>query len=147
MAAIALTRKDQTRAIAELQAQVDVDFDNVAAARDLAALMRQANVTDPARLMPVYARIVAIDPFDIDAHTAFGRAALQRNEFDTASREFRAVLALAPVDRASALTDLAESYSKAGKRADARTQILAALEIAPTYERAQSLLLTIVNAN
>ena len=146
MAAIALQRNDRTRAIAELQAQVNVDFDNIAAARALASEMRQANVSDPARLMPVYARIVAIDPFDIEAHTSLGRAALQRNEFDTASREFRAVIALAPVDRASALTDLAESYSKAGKRTEARTQILAALEIAPTYERAQSLLLTIVNA-
>lgn len=146
MAAIALARKDKTRAIAELQAQMNVDFDNVAAARELAAEMREANISDPARLMPVYARIVAIDPFDIEAHTNLGRSALQGNAFETASREFRAVIALAPVDRATALTDLAESYVKAGKRAEARTQILAALEIAPTYERAQSLLLTIVNA-
>ena len=126
--------------------QVNVDFDNVAAARELASQLRQARVDDPARLMPVYARIVAIDPFDIEAHASLGRAALQRNEFDTASREFRAVIALVPVDRASALTDLAESYNKAGRRPEARAQILAALEIAPTYERAQSLLLTIVNA-
>ena len=58
----------------------------------------------------------------------------------------RAVLALAPVDRVSALTDLAESYLKSGKRAEARTEIRAALEIAPTYERSQALLLAIVNA-
>ena len=56
-------------------------------------------------------------------------------------REFRTVLALGPVDRAAAHTDLAESYFKGGKRAEARKQTLAALEIAPSYERAQDLLL------
>jgi cellulose synthase operon protein C len=51
------------------------------------------------------------------------------------------VLALGPVDEAGAHTDLAETYFKAGKRAEAKKQTLAALEIAPTYERAQDLLL------
>ena len=66
---------------------------------------------------------------------------MQRSDFDGASREFRAVLALKPVDQAAAHTDLAESYFKGGKRAEARRQTLAALEIAPSYERAQDLLL------
>ena len=34
---------------------------------------------------------------------------------------------------------------KAGKRVDAKKQTLAALEIAPTYERAQELLLKLVD--
>src|SRR5205809_730841 len=57
------------------------------------------------------------------------------------AREFRAVLALGPVDRAAAHADLAESYFKSGKRDEAKKQTIAALEIAPTYERAQDLLL------
>ena len=69
---------------------------------------------------------------------------MQRNEADSASREFRAVIALGPVDRAAAHTDLAESYFKAGKTAEAKKQTLAALEIAPSYERAQELLLKLV---
>ena len=73
-----------------------------------------------------------------------GRFALERNETDNASREFRAVIALGPVDKAAAFTDLGESYFKGGKRADAKKQILAALEIAPGYERAQGLLLKLV---
>src|SRR5207245_3616620 len=95
-------------------------------------------------LRPVDERIGALDPFDADAHTNRGRLALQRNEADTAAREFRTVLALGPVDRAAAYTDLAESYFKGGKRAEAKKQTLAALEIAPNYERAQDLLLKIV---
>ena len=45
------------------------------------------------------------------------------------------------MDQAAAFTDLAESYLKGGRRAEARKQTLAALEIAPSYERAQNLLL------
>ena len=55
------------------------------------------------------------------------------------------MIALGPVDRAAAFTDLAESYFQAGKRAEAKKQTLAALEIAPTYERAQGLLLKLVD--
>ncbi len=145
MAEIALEKQDRTRAIAELQALVAADFDNVDAARQLAALLRQANVDEPARLRPVYERIAAIDPFDAEAHALLGRFAMQRNEPEMASREFRTVIALAPVDRAAAFTDLAESYWKSGKKAEAKKQTLAALEIAPSYERAQELLLKLVD--
>jgi cellulose synthase operon protein C len=145
IAAIAIEKKDTTRAVSELQALLGVDFDNVDAARRLAALLRQTGVKDPATLRPVYERIVAVDPYDIDAHTSLGRLAEQRNDFDVASREFRTVVALKPVDRASAITDLAESYLKAGNIAEAKRQTLAALEIAPAYERAQDLLLKLVD--
>ena len=144
MAAMAIEKKDTTRAIAELTALVAVDFNNIEAARLLASLLRQEKIDDPAKLRPVYDRIVAIDPFDADAHANLGRLALQRNQADAAAREFRTVLALGPVDKAAAFTDLAESYFQAGKRAEAKKQTLAALEIAPTYERAQGLLLKLV---
>jgi len=144
MADIALQKKDTGRAISELTALVAVDFNNVEAARKLAELLRQTGVDDAGKLQPVAQRIVAIDPFDPDAHAMLGRFALQRSDADAAAREFRTVIALGPVDRAAAYTDLAESYFKAGKRAEAKKQTLAALEIAPNYERAQDLLLKLV---
>jgi tetratricopeptide (TPR) repeat protein len=144
IAAIALDQKNRPRAIAELEAVMAVDFDNIDVPRRLVKLFKEDNVSDPAKLSPIYERISALDPYDVDAHTQLGRLAMQRNDADRASREFRAALALAPVDRAPALTDLAESYFKAGKAADAKKQTLAALEIAPTYERAQQLLLKLV---
>ncbi len=144
LAAIALQKKDQTRAIASLTSLVKNDFNNVDAARQLASLLRDTNVTDATKLAPVYERIVSIDPFDADAHAAIGRLALQKNDAENAVREFRTVLALNPVDRAAAHTDLAESYFKAGRKAEAKKQTLAALEIAPSYERAQELLLKLV---
>jgi cellulose synthase operon protein C len=141
LAEIALERKDRPRAINELTALLNVDFENLEAAQHLAALLREANVTDAARTRPVYERIVALDPFDREARSALGRIALARNEADVAAREFRTVIALKPLDPAVAHADLAESYLKAGKRDEAKRQALASLEIAPTYARAQDLLL------
>ena len=94
----------------------------------------------------MYERIVALDPFDGEARAALGRMAMQRNDLEFAAREFRTVIALKPIDPAVAHTDLAESYLKAGKRDEAKRQTLAALEIAPTYERAQDLLLKLAEA-
>jgi tetratricopeptide (TPR) repeat protein len=144
IASIALEQKDQPRAIAALTSLVAVDFNNVEAARALAGMLRQSGVEDAAKLQPVYQRIAAIDPFDAESHTMLGRFALQKDDADAAAREFRAVIALGPVDRAGAYTDLAESYFKGGKKAEAKKQALNALEIAPNYERAQDLLLKIV---
>ena len=95
----------------------------------------------------MYQRISDIDPFDADAHSMLGRLAMQAGQPDVAVREFKAVVALGPIDKAAAYTDLAESYLRSGKRADARRQTLAALEIAPSYERAQDLLLQLAGSN
>jgi tetratricopeptide (TPR) repeat protein len=145
MADIALDKKDRKRAIAELTALFAVDYENLDAAEELAKLSKEEGVTDPAKLRPVYERIVALSPYSGEARSELGRVALQRNDYEFASREFRTALALKPIDPAVAHTDLAESYLKAGKRDDAKRQALAALEIAPAYARAQDLLLQITN--
>lgn len=144
IAAISLERNDNARAIEALESVITVDFENINAARQLAELMRTQKVTDPARLQPVYDRIVALDPFDARAQAEVGRLALARGDAPTAVNAFKTVLALAPVDRAAAHTDLAESYLRGGQVAEARRQTLAALEIAPGYGRAQDLLLELV---
>jgi tetratricopeptide (TPR) repeat protein len=143
IAQVRLKQKDASGAIAALQAVMAVDTENIEAARQLAAQLRQRKVTDAAVLRPVYERIVSLDPFDAEAQTEVGRLALQRNDAEAAIRAFRTVVALGPVDQAAAYTDLAESYFRGGRRAEARKQTLAALEIAPSYERAQDLLLKI----
>ncbi len=145
MAALAQQKKDDARLIAELKRVVALDGNDVEAARQLAAALRTAKVTDAATLRPVYQQIASVDPFDAEAHRWLGRDALERSDADAAVREFRAVVALGPVDRAAAYTDLAESYFKSGRKAEAKKQTLAALEIAPTYERAQELLLKLVD--
>jgi tetratricopeptide (TPR) repeat protein len=141
IAQIALQKKDTARAITALQAVMAADFDNVEVARELGALMRQAGITDPAKLRPIYQRIVSVDPFDAEAHTMLGRVSMQMNQPEAAIRSFKTVVALKPLDPALAHTELAESYFRSGNRAEARRQTLAALEVAPSYERAQDLLL------
>ena len=56
-------------------------------------------------------------------------------------RWVKAAMALKPTDRAAAHCDLGEAYLAMGKAADAKREALAALELAPTFERAQELLL------
>ena len=58
--------------------------------------------------------------------------------------EFRAALAAGASDKAAAHCDLGESYLMANRPADAKKEALAALEIAPSYERAQELLLNAI---
>ena len=60
-----------------------------------------------------------------------------------AVREFSAVLAMKPLDMASAHFDVARAYLAAGDKAKAEESVLAALEAAPGYKPAQKLLLEI----
>ena len=61
-----------------------------------------------------------------------------------AAREFRAAVDAGPVDPVPAQCDLADVLLSSGDRAGARQAVLTALEAAPTYERAQQILLRIV---
>ena len=71
------------------------------------------------------------------------RLALKRKDAVTAVRSFRSVLGSNPPDLAQAHVELAEAHLAAGQYAEAKRQTLAALEIAPSFERAQDLLLRI----
>jgi tetratricopeptide (TPR) repeat protein len=71
---------------------------------------------------------------------------MKRNQPETAAREFKAAMALRPTDRAAAHCDLGEAYLALGKAPEAKREALAALELAPTYERAQELLLKAIQS-
>ena len=144
MARLAEALGDEARAMAEYQAVLAQDHTTVEAARRLAALAGKAN--KPELLALAYERIVAIDPFDPAAHRALGRLAVTAGQPQTAVREFTAALALKPADRAAAHCDLAEALLAARRPADAKAEALAALEIAPSYDRAQELLLRAIAA-
>jgi uncharacterized protein HemY len=55
------------------------------------------------------------------------------------------VLALKPVDRTGALYELAEALYLADELEKARQTVLSALELAPRFQEAQELLLTILS--
>ena len=135
----ALEKGDKPRAMQQLAKLLTHDHTDAEAARRLAELASTAGDTKLARM--AYERVVMLDPFDAAPHTALGRIALAEGDAMAAMREFRAALASGAVDRAAAHCDLGESYMVAGRVADAKREAIAALEIAPTFERAQDLLL------
>jgi Flp pilus assembly protein TadD len=92
-------------------------------------------------------RITSIDPFDGAASTTLGRLALNGGETADAIKLFRVALAAKPVDKAGAHADLAEALLKAGQKDEARKEVLEALLIAPSYTRAQDLLLKLQEGN
>lgn len=139
IAAVALATGDQARAARALEALTGYDSSDVQSARQLVSLLE--GTKEPARLQTALTRLVAIDPFDAAAHSTLGRMALGAGRAAEATRLFRVALAAGPVDKAGAHADLAEALAQAGRRDEAKKEALAALEIAPTYSRAQDLLL------
>lgn len=144
IAAIATKQGDNARAIRALEAVVKVDSSDVEAARRLAGLV--APLGDEARTAAAYERVAGLDPFDGQAQSAVGRYALKQKDGPRAVRALRAALASGPADKATAHVDLAEAFLMVGQYGDAKRETLAALEIAPSFERAQDLLLRIVTA-
>jgi tetratricopeptide (TPR) repeat protein len=142
IATIALAKKDNERAMTALEAVLKVDHADVEAARALIPLVAKES---PARQENAYQRLVNVDPFEATAQASLGRLAMQRRDGPAAVKAFRTALAINPPDRAAALVDLGEAYVLARQPAQARTQALAALEIAPSYERAQDLLLKVAD--
>jgi Tfp pilus assembly protein PilF len=61
-------------------------------------------------------------------------------------RELEVLVDLDVNDPVEARTDLAEAYMANGQATEARRNILNALEIAPSYQRAQQVLLQAVDA-
>ena len=136
---VAMARGDKARAAEVLEAMLVYEHTAVDAARQVVTLLE--GVSDQPRVRRALQRVVAIDPFDAPSHTSLGRMALDAGATAEAVRNFRVALAAGPINRASAHADLAEGLLAAGNRAEAKREALAALEIAPTYERAQDLLL------
>ena len=144
IAQVATKQGNTERAIQALEAVVKVDSADVESARTLAQLV--AKGSDAARTAAVYSVVAELDPFDVQAQTAVGRYALQQKNAARAIRAFRSALAAGPPDRAAAHVELAEAHFMAGQFGDAKRETLAALEIAPAFERAQDLLLKIISA-
>jgi len=78
---------------------------------------------------------------DEDLHHRLGDLLYAQKKYDGAIREYNAVVASNPQDKAGAEFNLAQAYFAAGQRDKAQDSVLAALEVAPGYRPAQKLLL------
>jgi tetratricopeptide (TPR) repeat protein len=139
LSAIAEKEGDLTRARRELRMLLVDDHTNIDAARRLVALAAGANALDDE---DAGLRLVAdLDPFDAEVHGKLGRRELAKGNFAAALVEYQAALALGPPNVAEARADVAEVLLKLGRREEARREALLALKEAPTFARAQDLLL------
>jgi cellulose synthase operon protein C len=78
---------------------------------------------------------------DEELHHHLGDLLYAQKQFDGAIREYGAVVASNPLDKAGAEFHLAQAYLSAGQKDKAEESVLAALEVAPGYRPAQKMLL------
>ncbi len=89
----------------------------------------------------VLRELAHIHPYEIEDHERLAELMETIDDLEGAVAARRAVVALDPVDLASAQFRLARVLHRSGDATGARSAVLAALEIAPNYEEALDLLL------
>lgn len=146
LAEVAERTGDPDRARRELRQLLVSDHANVTAARKLATLASNTPAASDDRDYAL--RLIAdLDPFDAAAHVQLGRRLVEKSSWQPALVEFQAALALGPPNLAEAHTDLGEVLFKLGRKEEAKGHIMTALKEAPSYARAQDVLLAILGRN
>ena len=100
---------------------------------------------DDERAVYYLEKAIALNPYDQDVHRSLAAAAMRQLDYPTAIREYGVLLALDDTDPAVANTNLAKALLLNGNKSEAKRYALAALEIAPLFERAQDILLSTVD--
>ena len=96
----------------------------------------------PAEAAATLSRLNYVYPVkDEELHKRLGDLLYAQKQYEGAIREYNALVASSPVDKAGAEFKLAQAYFGAGQKDKAQESVLAALEIAPGYRPAQKLLL------
>ncbi len=130
---------DRTAAIAHYRALLRLNESHYDARRSLAQLLEDSG--DPAGAAEALRDLAHVHPYEIADHERAATLMEAAGDLGAAAVARRAVLALDPVDRATANYELARVLHLNGDLAAARSAVLAALEIAPNYEAALDLLL------
>jgi len=125
-------------------AQVLTEYEKIGgrspeALKELASLEQEMG--DPKEAAATLERINYIYPMDESLHRKLCDLWFDQNNPVADVRECNAVLAMRPLDQASAQFDVARAYFAAGEQDQARNHLLASLEAAPGYRPAQKLLL------
>ena len=132
---------DTTAAVDSLAAFYERGGRDPAALAHAARLHQEAGRTETA--LQVQRTLVRLDPLTAAHHATLGDWASKAGAYDEALTEYRAVLALAPHDRATAHYQVASTLHELGRTEEARRELLYALEIAPRFSPALSLLVEI----
>ena len=89
-------------------------------------------------------RAMAVNPYRPEVHRLGAELASRQGDTGRTVQEYEVLLTLDQNDPVAARTDLAQAYLDNSQPDDARMTVLRALETAPTYERAQQILLQAV---
>lgn len=122
----------------------DTGGSNVDALKKLAGFETDANRRDQA--LRTLQELSYIYPQDEELHRRWGNLLLETKDSPAAIREYQALLALKPGDPVEAHYRLASAFHQAGRNAEAKDEVLVALEDAPRYRPAQKLLLELSDA-
>ena len=130
---------DLRRAAAELQAHTLLNESDYTSNLALAEMLEKLG--DRPGAAAALERAIWISPYDPAIHVRLAEHLVATGDKTKVVRERRAIVALDPVDRAEARYQLALALADAGDRTAARREVILALEEAPSFERAQVLLL------
>lgn len=143
LASLAVRQEQPEQARAYMARLLEVDHTAAQPLRQLLVLAREAG--DDLQRQQAASRLIEIDPFDAAAHSALGELALARGDVDAALRALRTAVEAGPPNPSEALTSLAEATLRSGDPSGAKEHLLRALESTPRYERAQELLLRVID--
>jgi tetratricopeptide (TPR) repeat protein len=135
-------RGDNAQASEALASLARYDENNLKALKALAQL--RLALGDRAGALEAMRLSFYVSPFEYATHTQAGELSLDTKQYAQALAEFQITLALDPPNVAEANYNVANAYYMLGRQAEARRAVLRALEAAPSYEKAQELLLKIV---
>jgi tetratricopeptide (TPR) repeat protein len=141
LAQIYTKKGDSPRAVEELKRLTAANETNYTAQLALADALQKLG--DAKGAAGALAAALYINPFELPVHQRLAELAKASGDAKMVVRERRAVVALSPVDKPEALYQLAVAYRDAGDVNAARHTVLRALEDAPNFEKAQTLLLAI----
>jgi cellulose synthase operon protein C len=145
MAQADLAKGNKPAAVAILTDYEKMGGRNPQALKQLASL--EEELGKPADAAATLDRLNYIYPVDEDLHRHLGDLWFAQNNFKGAIREYGAVVAMQPLDKASAQYNLARAYFAAGQKDMAEEHLLASLEAAPSFRPAQKLLLQLKDSN
>ncbi len=92
-------------------------------------------------------RALEIDPYNSEVHRLRAQYAELIEDSQLAVTEHEVLVKLDFTDPVEAQTDLAEAYLRNGQTGEAKQNSLSALEIAPSYQRAQQILLQSIDSS
>lgn len=148
--ALAAIYKKQGNKAAEaeaLESLIKVDENDYDSLKRLAQLKLESG--DKPRALELLKMSFYVNPFEPSAHAMTGDLLMELGAggAEKAVREFQIALAANPPNLAEAQYNLARAYFTAGKKPEARKLVLRSLENAPSFEKAQELLLKIRGQN